>query len=262
MACVMPHSGVLAQSVSVDGSLPGGEDSPEAGVLLQPTHKEKYVIMPRVGYLWATQAAGPNPGSLGSPDDTSQLGVNNATSLGEGRWDGVGQWVVGLEYRQDRKRKSFISLDLDAVIVGEAGYGLRRFPPFSQPRSVGEGAYTALAAVGYGKYLPVSEGGLTSLRFAGKMGYLYGIATPIWLNVEYQQHIMLADQSYISVSMQGLFGFMFPSAFPDFSEEFTLQLWNDQRRGMIGVQFGIARVFADRQSRFEKPENPADKIEF
>ena len=55
--CLVSTS-AFAQSVSVEGALPGGEDTPEGGVLLQPTHKEKYVILPRVGYFWALEAYG------------------------------------------------------------------------------------------------------------------------------------------------------------------------------------------------------------
>ena len=110
--------------VSVSGSAPGAEDEPEDGVVLRPTHKEKYVLMPRLGYFRSFTAFGPNPDSLGDPNDIDDLGRNNATSMGEGRWDVVGQWTAGLEYRGDIKRKLWWSLDAHGVLVGEQGYGL------------------------------------------------------------------------------------------------------------------------------------------
>lgn len=252
-------AGTAAAQVKVEasGSLPGGEGAPEEGVILQPTHKEKYVIMPRVGYFRAFTAFGPNPDTLGDPNDTDDLGRNNATSMGDGRWDVVGQWTAGLEYRQDLGRKNFFSLDLHGVLIGEAGYGLRKLPPFKDPKSLGAGSSTALAAVGVGHYFQLGDSRLTWLRVGGKLGYLYGVATPAWLNVELQRHVMLADESYLSISLQGMAGLMLPSAIPDFSEQFTRKLWTDQMRGIAGFQLGIARVFPDRATRFE---NPKDKV--
>ena len=248
----------LAQvDIKVSGSAPGSEGAPEDGVILQPTHKEKYVLMPRIGYIQAFEAWGPNPDQLGDPNDIDDLGRNNATSMGEGRWDSVGQWTAGLEYRSDLKRKLFWSLDAHGVLVGESGYGLRKLPPFQDPRSLGAGSATFLGAVGIGKYFALGDSRLAWFRLGGKLGYMYGVATPAWLNLEYQQHIVLSDESYLSVSIQGLAGFMAPSALPDFSETFTRRLWVDQVRPMLGFQIGIARVFPDRATRFN---NPKDKL--
>lgn len=263
-----PVAVAQAQSIDVSGSLPGAEEGPEGGVVMQATHKEKRVLMPRVGYFRAFSAFGPtpNPATLGDPGDTSNLGRNNATPMGEGRYAQVGQWTAGLEYRQDLKTKSFLALDLHGVYVGEDGYGLRKLPPFQEPKSLGAGATTFLAGIGYGKYVPLGPEDsqrLTWLRLAGKLGYLYGVGVPAWINLEFQQHIMLADDSYLSISIQGMGGFIVPAAVPDFQEQFTRRLWVDQVRPMAGFQIGIARIFPDRVSRFENPaEGAKDKLPF
>ena len=246
-----------AQVAKVAGSLPEGEAAPEEGVLLQPTHKEKYVLMPRVGYMYAFKAWGPNPGQLGEAADTDDLGRNNATSMGDGRWDTVSHWTAGLEFRKDIKKKFFMSLEGHGVLIGDAGYGLRTLPPFPEPRALGAGTMTGLLAAGMGTYIPLGESRLAWMRLGLRGGYMYGVAAPGWLNLEYQQHIMLHDASYLSVSLQGQAGFMVPPAMPDFQEQFTRRLWVDQVRGFVGLQLGMARVFPDRASRFT---SPADKM--
>lgn len=250
----------LAQKVKIDaGAAPSLDGAPEEGVVMEPTHKEKWLIMPRMGYMKAFEAFGPNPLTVQPAAGTDPAAVNNATPMGAGRWEGVGQWMVGLEYRQDISTKFFFTVDVDGVLIGEPGWGVRLTPLSDAPVSMGAGSRSLLTAAGMGTYIALGDSSTSWLRLAAKGGYLYGVSMPLWANVEFQQHITLADaSSYLNFSIQGQLGVLPPAAAPPLTDDVLRGLWVDQMRLFAGFQVGLARVFNDRATR--KPDNPAEKL--